>query len=119
MLTLRTLAAGLAVAILAPAPAAAQFLTFPTPTSSYTSGSTLIAIPGANFSTATSVTDGTETVTLSTASTVRTVPSGGWATWNFPPAVETHTPKVLFVPGTTVTLTLSPPQSLLDRKSVV
>jgi hypothetical protein len=43
---------------------------------------------------------------------VRTVPGGGWATWNSPPNVESSTPKVLAITTglTSFTITLSPAQ---------
>ena len=104
---LRLLKIGVCMALLGVAPSFAQFVTFATPTSSYTGGTTVMSIPGANFSTTSTLTDGTETLTFSSALSVRTVPSGGWATWNSPPAVESHTPKVLFFNGQNVTVTLS------------
>jgi hypothetical protein len=68
-----------------------------------------MSIPGANFSTTSSLTDGLETLTFSSTLDVRTVPGGGWATWNSPPAVESATPKVLAGIGlTTLTITLAP-----------
>jgi hypothetical protein len=108
-LKLRLLTAGLAMAVMGALPASAQFLTFATPTVPYTGGTTLVPIPGANFSTTTSLTDGVETFGFSSTVDVRTVPAGGWSTWNSPPAVESATPKVIGAPGaTTLTITLSP-----------
>ena len=87
----------------------AQFTTFAAPTTGYTSGTTLLSIPGANFSTTTSLTNGTETLGFSSTLDVRTVPGGGWATWNSPPATESATPKVLAGVGlTSLTITLTP-----------
>jgi hypothetical protein len=94
-------------------PAAAQFLTFATPTSTYTGGTTVVSIPGANLSTTNTLTDGTETFTFSNTVDVRTVPAGGWATWASPPNVESSTPKVLAITTglTSFTITLSPPRA--------
>ena len=71
-----------------------------------------MSIPGANFSTSTTLTDGTQTLTFSNTVDVRTVPGGGWATWNSPPNVESSTPKVMAITTgiTSFTITLSPPQ---------
>jgi len=92
----------------------AQFTTFATPTSAYTGATTVMTIPGANFSTTDTLTDGTQTLSFSSTEQVRTVPGGGWATWNSPPAVESSTPKVLaIITGlTTMTITLSVPQAI-------
>lgn len=110
---LRLSKACLCVWTLGAAPAFAQFITFATPTPAYTSGTTVMSIPGADFSTTSTLTDGTETLTFSSAVSARTVPGGGWATWNSPPAVESHTPRVLFAnAATTLTITLSPPQAV-------
>jgi hypothetical protein len=100
------------MAVMGALPASAQFLTFATPTAPYTGGTTLVPIPGANFSTTTSLTDGIETFGLSSTVDVRTVPAGGWATWNSPPNVESATPKVLAITTglTSFTITLSPAQ---------
>jgi hypothetical protein len=108
----RMLVAGF-VAMLASAPVFAQFVTYSTPTAPYTGSTTLMAIPGANFSTTTTLTDGTETLTFSATVGVRTVPGGGWATWASPPNVESATPKVLAVTTglTSMTITLSTPSN--------
>jgi hypothetical protein len=109
---MRMLKAGLLIGLLGAAPAFAQFTTFATPTPAYTGSTTVIPIPGANLSTTTSLTDGTETLTFSSTVDVRTVPSGGWATWNSPPAVESATPRVIAaVSATTLTITLSSPRT--------
>src|SRR5215475_5965739 len=107
---LRLLTVGLWIGTLGLAPAFAQFLTFSTPTTPYTSGTTVMSIPGANLSTTNTLTDGTETLTFSNTVDVRTVPAGGWATWNSPPNVESSTPKVLAITTglTSFTITLSP-----------
>jgi hypothetical protein len=98
------------MAVMGALPAAAQFVTVSTPTSTYTGGTTVMSIPGANLSTATTLTDGIETLTFSNTVDVRTVPSGGWATWNSPPNVENATPKVLAITTglTSFTITMSP-----------
>src|SRR5215813_8879511 len=83
--------------VLSGTPIFAQFVTFSTPTATYTGGTTVMSIPGANLSTTTTLTDGTETLTFSNTVDVRTVPGGGWATLNSPPAVESATPKVLAI----------------------
>jgi hypothetical protein len=88
-------------------PAFAQFSPIATPTSAYTGATTVMSIPGANFSTTNTLTDGTLTLNFSSTLSVRTVPGGGWATWNSPPATESSTPKVLAGVGlTTLTITL-------------
>jgi hypothetical protein len=98
------------VALLAAAvPAAAQFTTVAQPNASYTGSTTLVPITGADLSTTSSVTGGTQTITFSSSLSVRTVPGGGWATWAAPPATESATPRVLYHSGTSLTLTLSTP----------
>jgi hypothetical protein len=101
------------VAILATAPAFAQLVTYTTPTSAYTGSTSLMSIPGANLSTTTTLTDGTETLTFSSTVDVRTVPGGGWSTWASPPNTESATPKVLAVTTglTSMTITLSTPHN--------
>jgi hypothetical protein len=102
------LAVGLCLAALGAIPTYAQFSVISTPASSYTSATTLMSIPGANSSTTSTLTDGAETLTFSSTLTVATVPSGGWSTWNSPPATESSTPKVLWGNGlTSLTITLS------------
>ncbi len=58
-----------------------------------------------------SVTDGSQTATLSTALQIATVGVSGWSTWNSPPATESATPRVLARYSTlaTLTITLSAP----------
>lgn len=92
-------------------PAFAQFTPISTPDAAYTSGTVAIPITAVNGTSLTSVTDGTMTMTLSTAMTAHTVPGGGWSTWNTPPATESATPRVLgvYTPLTTQTITLSQP----------
>ena len=95
--------------LLAVAPAFAQFSQFSTPNSGYTSGTTLIAITPPNGTSMSTITDGVQTVTLSTALTARTVPGGGWSTWGSPPNTESATPRVLaiYTAVTSFTMTLS------------
>jgi hypothetical protein len=102
------------VAVFGAANAFAQFNVISTPDAAYTSSTTVMAIPGANLSTATTLTDGTETLTYSNTVSVRTVPGGGWSTWNSPPAVESSTPKVHAITTglTSFTITLSSPQRI-------
>jgi hypothetical protein len=104
---------GMAVCIgllAAAVPASAQFTTVAQPNASYTSSTTLVPITGADFSTTSSVTGGTQTITFSSSLSVRTVPGGGWSTWAAPPATESATPRVLFASNaTSLTLTLSTP----------
>jgi hypothetical protein len=106
---MHVLKAGLLMGIFCAAPAFAQFTAIATPTAAYKAGTTLMSIPGAIFSTKTSLTDGTETLSFSSTLDVRTVPSGGWATWNSPPAVESATPTVLgAISVTSLTISLAP-----------
>ena len=111
---LRLLTACFGTAVLGVIPAFAQFTQIATPTSQYTGGTTLLTIPGANLSTTTTLTNGTQTLTFSATVDVRQVPAGGWATWNSPPAVESATPKVLAITTglTTFTITLGTPITL-------
>jgi len=103
----------LSALFLAGIPAFAQFTVISQPTAAYTSGTTLMTIPGANFSTTSSLTDGIETLTFSNTVDVRTVPGGGWATWGSPPNTEGNTPKVLAITTglTSFTITLGVPQN--------
>jgi hypothetical protein len=110
----RLLTVGICIAMCGVIPALAQFTTYPTPVPAYTGGSTLMSIPGANFSTTTTLTDGAQTLTFSSAVGVRQVPGGGWATWNSPPNVESSAPKVLAITTglTSLTITLGNPVTL-------
>jgi hypothetical protein len=79
------------------------------PDSGYTSSTTLIDITGlTNGSSYTSVTDGSQTVSFSSALGKAIVPSS-WDTWNSPPDAETSTPAVLIQYGDSLTLDLSVP----------
>lgn len=90
-------------------PALAQFVPISQPTSSYTSSTSLISLVGADFASISSVTDGVQTVTLSQAMSLRTVP-GSWTTRGSPPNTESSTPRVLaVVSNATITFTLSKP----------
>jgi len=67
------------------------------------------AIP-ADGTSITSLSDGSETVTFSSSVVAATVPSGGWSTWNSPPATESAIPRVLTdIGATSLTMTLSKP----------
>lgn len=92
-------------------PAFGQFFPISSPTATYTGSTIVIPITAANGTSMTSLTDGAQTITLSTAFSAQTVPSGGWATWGAPPNTESSTPRVLavFSPLTSATLTLSAP----------
>jgi hypothetical protein len=61
----------------------------------------------------TSLTNGTQTITLSTAFIAQTVPSVVWGTWGSPPNTESSTPRILAstTAVTSVTLTLSLPST--------
>lgn len=88
-----------------------QFSPISTPTASYTGSTTLIPITAPDDTPLTSLTNGTETITLSTAFYAETVPNFAWNTWGSPPNTESSTPRILanFTPVTSVTLTLSLP----------
>lgn len=93
------------------APVFAQFTAIPQPTGSYTSGSALMAISTPDLtSVGTTLTDGTQTLTFSTAPQARTVPTN-WATWANTPNTEGNTPKIVaIITGlTSFTITLSVP----------
>ena len=67
----------------------------------------LMPITVSDGTTFTTVTDGTETATFSSALTAGTVPTS-WSTWNSPPAVESSTPRVgEDIAATSLTITLS------------
>jgi hypothetical protein len=88
----------------------AQFTPIPQPVASYTSGTNLISLVGSNGASVTSVTDGIQTVTLSQAMSLETVPGGGWATWGSPPNTESSTPRVLAIfNNATISFALSRP----------
>ena len=74
----------------------------------YTSGTTKINISGiADYSSVSSITNGTQTVNFSETLTKGQVPGGGWATWNNPPATESGVPPVLITGASTTLLTLN------------
>jgi len=67
-----------------------------------------VLVTAANLAAVSSVTNGSQTVTLSTTLQARTVP-GSWATWGSPPNTEGNTPRVLAdIVGTASPLTLTP-----------
>lgn len=89
--------------------ARADFVTYGTPSPAYTGSTILLTSPASDFTNITSLTGPFMTVTFSDPVNVRTVPSGGWATWSSPPWSETSTPQV-YTPGqSSLTLTLSNP----------
>ena len=94
-------------------PALAQFVPISAPNLAYTSGTTQIAIAAADGTSVSSVSDGVQTLTLSTNLDVHTVPGGGWNTWGSPPDTEGATPRVLgiYTALTTETITLSAPKT--------
>lgn len=104
--------AGFFVTTLVSLPALAQFTSIATPTADYTSSTTVVTIPGANGSTTTTLTSGTETLTFGSSVSVRTV-GINWSTWNSPPAVESSTPKIVTIDTalTSLTITLSEPHT--------
>jgi hypothetical protein len=108
-------ALGLCLAVV---PAFAQFTRVMQPTPAYISATTLVPITGPDFTAVSSVTNGTQTITLGSIApsgffSAQTVPSGGWATWNSPPFTESSTPRVLatFSAVTSLTLTLTVPSA--------
>jgi hypothetical protein len=103
---------GFCIGIFGAAPIFGQgFTPISTPGGSYTTSTTLIPITQANNTVLGSITDGVQTLTLSTPLTVHTVPGGGWSTWGSPPNTESATPKVLgtYNAVTSETITLSAP----------
>ena len=97
---------------LAAASAFAQFTPISSPDAAYTSSTTIIPITAANGTAGiTSLTSGSQTMTLSTGLNAAQVGVSGWSTWNSPPNAETATPKVLASYSTlaSLTLTLSTP----------
>jgi len=97
---------------LAATSAFAQFTQISLPDAAYTSSTALIPITAANGTTGVnSVTDGSQTITLSTGLQAAQAGVSGWATWNSPPNAETATPKVLarYTTLASLTLTLSTP----------
>lgn len=80
------------------------------PNSAYTSATTLIPIVIPDFSTTSSLGNGTLTVGFSSVVTAGTVPSGGWFIWGSPPNTESSTPRVVAdTVDTAINLTLSSP----------
>jgi hypothetical protein len=103
---------GLLFVPLLPPSSAATFNPISSPTAAYTSSTSLIPITQPDFANVTSLTNGSQTVTFSSAMQALTVPNS-WATWNSPPNTETSTPRVLWTGGaTSVTLTLANPTSV-------
>ena len=111
MRNVRRFAKRIALLGLAASPAFAQFTQISLPDAAYTSSTTLIPITAANGTTVSSVTAGSQTITLSTGLVAAQVGVSGWSTWNSPPNAETATPKVVASYSTlaSLTLTLSTP----------
>lgn len=112
MQSLRPFAKYMSLLGLAATSAFAQFTQISSPDAPYTSSTTLIPITAANgMAGVTSVTAGSQTITLSTGLSAAQVGVVGWATWNSPPNAETATPKVLarYTTLASLTLTLSTP----------
>jgi hypothetical protein len=87
-----------------------SFTVIPQPNAAYLAATTGIPIPTPDFTPVSSITDGTETVSISpTMQTFQTLPGG----WNLPPATQSAFPNTLFntTPGGPITLTLSKPAS--------
>jgi hypothetical protein len=98
-------------------PAFGQLTPIPQPTAAYTSATSLVPITVPDGTTVTSLTNGSQTITLgsvvpsSSIFAARTVPSGGWSTWGAPPNTESSTPRVVatYTATTSLTLTLAVP----------
>jgi len=109
LLSVVVLLAGL---IVAPA-TAATFTPITQPDAAYVASTTKIDISGlTNYTSYSSITDGTLTVNFSSSLEKRGPVPTGWATWSSPPDSETANPHVLFTGGygaTSLTMTLSQP----------
>jgi N-acetylneuraminic acid mutarotase len=88
--------------------------TIPNPDAAYLSTTNKVDISSlADFSTHTSVSNGTQTFSFSTTMEKRQVP-GSWGTWSSPPESESATPAVLFTQGVnSLTLSLTRPASIV------
>ncbi|MGB9458131.1 MAG: hypothetical protein WCB12_18920 [Bryobacteraceae bacterium] len=94
-------------------PAFGQFVSIAYPIPAYTGSTTVIPITVTDGTSVPSLTDGTQTITFSTALHAATVPTS-WQTWGSPPYTESSTPRVLTDFGaTSLTLTLSVPAHTL------
>lgn len=103
-MTKLTLAAVLLLLLVSLPMFADSFTVFSTPTSAYTSVTTDFGGGDGSGGTISSL----GPFTFSTPMSERSVPNGGWATWNCPPATESCTPNVLYTNGaTTLTMTIS------------
>lgn len=92
--------------------AQAAFTPISTPTTSYTSSTSLLPITVPDYTDITSVTNGNQTATFSIPMQARTVPTS-WLTWNCPPYTESCTPRVLGTfTANAVTITLSTPTTI-------
>ena len=89
------------------APASAAVTQITTPDLAYTSGTTQLAITGADFSSISSLSDAFVTVSFDTGDK-RTAPGGGWSTWGSPPDTEPTPTPVIYTNGlTTITFNFS------------
>ena len=76
---------------------------------SYTSGTTVVPIPGSVFDAISSVSADGVTVSFDTSLVILDVPTT-WASWSSPPSSESDTPRVLWTNGfTSLTLMFSQP----------
>lgn len=104
--------------LLAVSPARADFFPILMPDPTYLGSTSLIPITAPNGSSVSSITDGTQTVTIHATSVAHTVPAGGWATWDAPPFAETATPRVLSdYSSRYLVLTLSSPVSVFGLEA--
>lgn len=88
--------------------AQAGMISITSPDAAYQAGTTLIPITEPDFTNINSLTDGSVTISFSSALNTRTVPTGGWATWSSAPDAETSTPRVAATNGVaSVTFTFS------------
>jgi hypothetical protein len=109
----RTLKTALWLGLAECIPAFGQFSPISTPTSTYTGATTLIPITAADGTSLTSLTNGTQTITLSAPFFAESPPSLYWGPWGSPPNTESSTPRILAnpTPVTSVTLNLSLPST--------
>jgi hypothetical protein len=79
------------------------------PDATYQAETARLNITVPDFTRVSSLSDGTETATLSLPGDARTVPTGGWRTWSSPPDSESATPRLLYAGGASETISLSVP----------
>lgn len=83
------------VALIVAMPSWAGVTSIGAPDADYVNGTSKIDIPGSDYSTMTSISDGTLTMSFDSPLERGTVPSGGWASWGSPSDTESSTPVVL------------------------